>query len=751
MKQYNGNGGVEAERPQPALPVQAEVAQESLLHILWRRRWIALLAVVVCLAAGFTYLSRETPLYTSTSRLYVERKGPKIITDSEGVMTQSWNYLYTQAELVRSAPILSSALEQPGMKGMKSLGQMTNPVGYLKSALRVDVGKKDEIISVSLESPDPQEAALMINSVVDAYVTYHSKQKRSTAAEVLKILHKEKAKQDAALAANLKAMLDFKQANTGLAFESSSGNIILNRLARLSDALNTAQLDAIDAKAACEATKAMMSDPAKVRQFIEARRAPGGLSSATSEEARLRAELNGLQLQSLELKRQFADTHPAVQAVESKKADLEKRLAELEKTSAEVQVAVAAQRLDAANRKEAQIRSFFEEQREEALGLNAQVAQYTLLQSDWEQTKRLCDILGDRIKEINVTEDTGALNITILEVARAGSAPTSPKKSKTMAMALALGLMLGVGLALGLDWMDQRIRSADEVSAALGIPVLGVVPEVRPKESAEAYGRKVESDPTSHAAEAYRTVRTAIYFGVPNGEAKTLLVTSPAPGDGKTTLVSNLAIAMAQAGQRTLVLDADFRKPMQHRVFEIEQDHGLSGVLAGRTALDDAIHHTAIDRLDILPCGPSPPNPSEMLNSQAFVDMLEEVSKRYDHILVDSPPVMPVTDARILGATCDLTLLVLRAERSHRKAAERARDGLLSVGATILGAVVNGVPRSQDRYYYYSGYGYYRHAYRYGDGDGDGRRRKAREDEDRGDPGATDASLVAPAGTEGAE
>jgi len=748
MNQYDGDTANEATGPPQVVTAQPEGMRASLLHVLWRRRWVIALTTAASVAAALIYLTRATPLYTSTSRLYVERKGPRIITESEGVMTQAWNYVYTQAELVKSTPIVASALDQPGMRRMSTLRQVSNPVGYLKSALKVAVGKKDDIISVSFESPYPEEAAQIVNSVVDAYVTYHAKQKRNTAAEVLKILQKEKTKRDAELAEKLRAMLEFRQADPGLGFESNKGNIILDRLARLSDALNTAQLETIDAQAACEAARAMARDPAKAKQLVEARRASGGSSFAVSEEARLRAQLEHLHLRSLELKRQFTRSHPAVQAVESKKADLERRLAELEKKSVEAELAVAAQRLHRAKEREDQIRRFFEEQRDKAQGLNAQLAQYTILQSDWQQTKKLCEILDDRIKEINVTEDTGALNITVLEVARPQSAPSSPKKTRVMAVALVLGLMLGLGLALARDWMDHRIRSADEISAALGVPVLGVVPAMRHRESIEVHGRKVESDPKSHAAEAYRTIRTAIYFGVPDGEARTLLVTSPAPGDGKTTLVSNLAIAMAQAGQRTLVLDADFRKPMQHRVFEIEQDHGLSGALAGRAALEDAIHHTALEGLDVLPCGPVPPNPSEMLNSRAFRDLLKKASKSYDHILIDSPPVMPVADARILGATSDVTLIVLRAEKSHRKAAERARDGLLSVGAKILGAVVNAVPRSQDRYYY-TGCGYPRYRYPYGYGYGG--HRKGRDQEGQAKSGDVEREQVAAAGSEGAE
>ena len=280
-----------------------------------------------------------------------------------------------------------------------------------------------------------------------------------------------------------------------------------------------------------------------------------------------------------------------------------------------------------------------------------------------------------------------------------------------MGMALVLALMLGVALALSLDWMDHRLRSADEISAILGVPVLGTVPAMSGKDDLTARGQKVLQEPSSSVGEAYKTIRTAVYFGVPDGQAKTLLITSPAPGDGKTTLVSNLAIAIAQAGQRTLVLDADFRRPMQHDIFEIENDDGLSSILAGRGNVNELVQHTVVSGLDILVCGPTPPNPSEMLNSQSFANLLNDLCGRYDHILIDSPPLMPVADARILGAMADVTVLVLRAEKSTRKAVEQAREGLLSVGAHILGAVVNNVPHRRGRYGYYGDYGGYGYGY----------------------------------------
>jgi capsular exopolysaccharide synthesis family protein len=198
-----------------------------------------------------------------------------------------------------------------------------------------------------------------------------------------------------------------------------------------------------------------------------------------------------------------------------------------------------------------------------------------------------------------------------------------------------------------------------------------------------------------------------VYFGADGSRCKTILVTSPESGDGKTTCVSNLAIAIAQTGRSVLLLDADFRKPTQHKNLDIKDAVGLSTVLAGRERIEQAIQRTGVEGLDILPCGPIPANPSEILNSREFADLIESLAMRYDHILFDSPPVNAVTDARILGAICDATIMVLRADKSTKKAGEHARNALLGVGARVLGAIVNDAPRSRG-YDVYGG-SYYGH------------------------------------------
>jgi capsular exopolysaccharide synthesis family protein len=682
------------------------MARENFVQIMWRSRWIVLATMVASLAAAFIYINNIVPLYTSTSRIYVEPSGPKILTEAEGVMTQSKNYLYTQAELLKSTPILSAALEHTGTKRLKVFEKIDNPIVYLKEkGLDISVGKKDDIISISSDSPDPNEAALLVNTVVDSYIKYHASRKRSTTGEILRVLQKEKRQRDKELAQKLKAMMEFKSNNIALAFDHKNSNIILDELDRLSAEMTQAQLQTIEAKSVFEMIKSMMSTPAGLKQFVEIERAKQVHPLTVDERTRLKMEFEQIQGQLADLDRQATPNHPWVQTLRQKVARTQKQIADLDAEFAQAQLVIAEREYESAREKEKQIAGYYQEHRQKAVELNKLVAGYRILESDWEQTRKLCDIVDDRIKEINVTEDVGCLYISILEVAHPADEPSGPHKGRYVVFASLFGLMLAVGLVVLRDYMDQQFYSAEGISAVLGMPFLGMVPSMFWEQSGAARCWKFYLDSNSSWAKAYSTIRRAILFGEPGAMAKTILVTSPTTTDGKSTLVSNLAIAMAQAGQRTLILDADFGNSTQQKIFEVNHhDVGLSTTLAGITTSGAAIQSTGVKGLELLPSGPDIPNPSEMLNSDRFVQLLEILSDRYDRVIIDSPAVVPITDARTLASICDMTILVVRVDKATRKKSRQARDGLLSAGARILGVVVNDVPK-KGCHGYYDAYG----------------------------------------------
>lgn len=814
------NGSSNLSFSQNDVTAQEDLLQSALL-VIWRRRWIILVTTLLFLVAAFLYLLKAIPIYTSTSRLYVEQSGPRIMNEYEGIMTKSMNYLYTQGELMKSTPIISEVVNDPQVRQFRTFVDVDNVATYLKKELLVKVGRKDDIITLSFDSPYPVEAAEVVNATVQSYIRYHSTQKRSSVSEVLKILQKEKVKRDAELSKKFEELLKFTRENGVVSLENQGGHVVLERLTRLSTALTEAQLSALNAKADYEATKGMQNEPAKVKQFASASSSAGVRVFVSDTEAQLQAELRAAEIELKNTRYYCTEDHPSVQAAHAKIDRIKQELDEQAREFADSYVEVMRLRWMAASERENELQASVDAQFQTARDLGIKAAEYSVLQSELKRTERLCEILDDRIKELNVTEDTGALNISILEVARPADRPSKPDKSKYMAMGLILGLMFGGVFAVLRDMLDSRLRSADEITAALGIPILGIVPTMSDRKvialrghklhtwlkriftrsrqsmtgqaglntgglahasgdgknltehesflkhalkirseleharwmqrsnkklsgtpaisqpeperetevtktiafcypstdgisppSEKSYqtrrGQKVLLEPNSLVAEAYRTIRTALFFGVAQDQAKTILVTSPTPGDGKSTAVSNLAITMAQAGQKTLVIDADLRKPTQHSIFEIEsRNEGLSNLLAGAIGIEEAILPGPISNLDILTCGVEIPNPVEVLNSDAFARTLKELTERYDRVIIDSPPVGLVSDGQILSALCDVTILILRAETSTRRNSQQARDRLLSVGGCILGAVVNDVQRGHGHYGYYNGYGHY--------------------------------------------
>ncbi len=735
--------------------------EEGLLQIILRHRWTVLITTLILLALGFIYILKATPIYTSSSRVYVEQRGPRIISDFEGVMTQSKNYLYTQGQIITSSPVITKVADDRRVQRLRTFNRIDNLISYIKNNLEVGIGKKDDIITVSFDSPYPEEAAQIVNKAVNSYIEYQSGQKRSTVSEVVKLLRKEKTNRDRELAKKFEELLKFTRENGIVSFDDRGGNIVYQTLLKLGAALTEAQLASINARADYGALQSMADEPEKIKQFAISQPSSSVRVLTGDVETHLKSELRDAEVELENIKYYVTPDHPSVKALSAKIEYINRLLDRDAKEFAKVYMEVARLKLVTAQQRENELQLSFNTQKEKTQEAGVQATEFMVIQSELKRIERLCDILDNRIKELNVTEDSGALNISILEVARAAEKPSKPKRAKIMAMALFLGLMLGSGLAMIRDWLDYRLRSAEEVTAMLGIPVLGIVPtmtaeqtiarhshkawigfkttafdtlqkitkavlfvmgvskadtsESKLSESVEktsakeivARGRKVCLHPKSVIAESYRTIRTAVFFGAPKADSKLIHVTSPESGDGKSTLVSNLAIAMAQAGQKTLIIDADFRKPTQHRIFEIDTENGIATILAEMCTIDQAIQKGPVDGLDILCGGAEMANPSETLNSNAFSELLKNLSERYDRIIIDSPPVGPVTDSRIIAALSDIVILVLRAEKSGRKHSRDACDSLLSVGGRVLGAVVNDVSRRWSGYGRYGRYGRY--------------------------------------------
>ncbi len=677
-----------------AVPLTEPVAggPRDVLSRITRRWWIVAITVGVCLVVALIKAKMSVPLYSTTSRINVEQNGSGLASRGASPLN-----LYAEAGRIMSTQILIQTLSTPGIRDLPTFAGSESAIDVLRNNLSATVGKEDELIDVSFLSPWAHDSQEITNAVVDAYRLTTSKRTQSRAAELIKQFRESKAQGDKEIDEKSKALIDFQQKYGMLPPSSTRANIVEQRLTSLQDALMVAQLDAINSKSAYEQmAQSVMRDPAKMAAINRVASQSTQAVAVATDPGEIRNELFQLEQRQKEMGQRYLPNHPMMKAIQS----------QIDQRNAAYFLAVK-NRFLAATQHAADLQAAVDAQQRQVLDLRKKELQYSRLQDDLERTRKRTDALDDRIKDIKVEDETTPIEVSVVEAANANDAVIKSRKSLIVFEGLLIGLILGVGLT----FLDRRYRSAEEIEKGLGMPILGTVPHTHGKQSDSIRGRKVHLDPTSEIAEAYRSVRTAVYFGLPDSDSKTVLVTSPSEGDGKSTLTSNLGIAMAQAGQRTLIVDADFRRPSQGKIFQVDEAGGLSAVLMGRRPLAQAIQRSGVRGLDVLPAGPAMPNPAEVLNGERFEALLQELTSLYDHVLVDSPPVMPVADARILSAMCDVTVLVLRAEKSSRKAAAHACDGLISVGANLLGTVVNDVPRRKLRYGTFGAYGLQQYGY----------------------------------------
>lgn len=695
--------------------------QTNLLALAWQARWLILLTVLVGVGAAWVALQRVEPRYTSLSRIYIERNLPRILSSEFDLGNSSKNYLYTQAELIRSTAVLAAAVNAPENAQLETFRTVDNPVGLLRKELEVEVGKLDDIISVYLELPVKEDAAQLVNAVVDAYITKYAEERRTDTVEVLNILRNEKQNRDAELEQRRRELEQFRNQNAALAVQVGEENVITKRFAALAAELDRVELSLLDAKARYNRTQQMLETPSLRPFLLEL----ASNKQSVAQDIRLEDQLQlGIEKQIQDLDREinalratWGDGHSRVKLSLKSKADLEQQLLDQKKevedrkeTIVAAYVETVAQEYQLLESKREELQRSYDAQFKLAMQVNSQAAKLATLEDAMARTERMVDILANRINEVDLTDDVGAMNVSIMDVAQPSSAPSYPNRARFLAVGAFLGGLLGFGLAWLRDLLDHRLKSIDEISGTLQLPVLGALPLSAERNDRHLTGRIVLEKPHSVAAESFRTLRTAIHFGLTRDEAKIIAVTSPSPGDGKSTVASNLALVMAQADQRVLLVDADMRKPKQHEIFELKPERGLSAVLAERQPVDELVLKTEVSTLDLLPCGSRPVNPVELLNNGFFGEFLDELRANYDKIIIDSPPVMPVADARVISAQTDATILVLRADRSTRRLSVAARDELWRVRAQRIGVVVNAVPgRKQSNYSsgYGNGYGSY--------------------------------------------
>ncbi len=355
------------------------------------------------------------------------------------------------------------------------------------------------------------------------------------------------------------------------------------------------------------------------------------------------------------------------------------------------------------------VESKIEAEKEKELYTKDKEIQYQILKRDVKTNREVYEALLSRIRETEVTGGLKATNIRIIDKATVPRGPVRPNKVKDLIIAFLVGIIGGGGLAFLFNSLDQSIKTPEDIKNYIRLPALASI--ALPKEDdREAKPEFITSQkPYSTISEAYRSLRTSIMFTAVEHKRKTLILTSSGPQEGKTTIAINLAIVMAQAGEKTILLDCDLRQPRVEKSFDLNIGNGLTEVLAGKEEIDSVIHKTHIENLDLITCGSIPPNPSELLGSRRMDEFLQKVEERYDRIIIDSPPVLAVTDAVVLSGKVDGTIVVVKANETNRNAMLKTKEILESVqSSNLIGSILNMVETGKTGgYYYYHYYGKY--------------------------------------------
>lgn len=649
------------------------------------RHWLLMLIVLVaCGAGGIAYLLKATPLYTSTARLHVMAGRPKVLTEAEPIPSGDdlIAFLHAQRAIISSSPVLRQAVETRSLNELGSLRGASDVVRHLRERLRVSVGRRDGIVSVEYDAPVASDAAAVVNAVVDAYIAQQAAQQHGVAAGLLRILEADRSRCEGLIAEKRRQMLSLRKAAAAPSLDPrDDAGGVLRTLQGLKEAMIVARMETAAAEAAwSEAYAAYRADPEVDALIREMERSGTALSDPDS--AQVRASIADLEqrIQELIRSKQCLPSHPEVRAHKTR----------LDYLKAGYVVGLSRKAAAAAARQQ-RLETAVRDQESMARDIAEKADDHARLEAELRQLERHVELVDGRIKEIEAVRAAGAINVRVIEPAVAEPRPAKPAKVQVMALALTAGLVLGASLAALREGADHRLRRVDQVRAVLNLPVLGVIPRLG-RRRRRAIGQVVRLDPLSPAAEAFRAVRTATSCGCPGGPGspRKLLVAGAAAGDGTSLVVSNLGVALAQAGWRTIVVDANMRSASQHVNLGVGNSIGLGAVLAGDVVPASAIQRTQIEGLDVLAAGPMAASPPELLAGPRLQGLLRELSGKYDCVLIDAPPAAAYADARSIAGLCDGAVLVVRLGRTDGRMAAQVRDGLLSAGAAVLGVVVNG-------------------------------------------------------------
>jgi polysaccharide biosynthesis transport protein len=743
-------------RPELLEPYQIAEAEEGAdLRAYWRiiqkRRWTILSIVLITFALVLIVTVREKPIYRANTLLEIEKENPNIPTVQELFQLEdvSDNYLETQYKVLQSDTLARRVLEDLRLDQVRefnppknawfwqdahaaaSTGNAVGDPGTEQAVLErfndrlsVEPVRRSRLVQVSFESQDPQIAAKAVNALASNYIQENLESRWQAAEKASEWLSQQLQSFKAKLEKSEDDLQQYAHDNGLLFLETEKGdteNIVDERLRQLQDELTKAQADRY--------AKESLYRLAEAGDYSSL---PGVVDNKLMQD--LTERLADLEREQAALTPTFTNTYPKVKEIQSQIDNIQRILSQERKRAAQ---GIIDDYL-AAVRRESLVQEAFDKQQQQANLVAGRAVQYNILKREVDTNKQLYEGLLQRMKEAGVSAGMNASNIRIVDIAVPPTKPVRPRPVLNLGLALLLGLGCGVGVAFLQEHLDNTLKNSDDIERLLRMPALALIPSresvsqtssgihgLLDHSSTPSLGKngslkkasgkswiRIDGNGTQHPAlsEAFRGLRTSVLLSAVGRPPRSLTFVSAEPGEGKTTIASNLAISLAQLGKRVLLIDGDMRRPCVHKLFDIE-DHsgGLVTYLTCEEEWRQLVRPTGMLNLDCLVCGPVPPNPSELLSSERMQTLIREVMERYQFVLVDTPPLLNIADGRILATMVEGAILVVKAGFTARELVQRAQLHIRDVGARLIGVVLNDVDVRHhayyDGYYRYGGYG----------------------------------------------
>jgi len=727
-----------------------EVHLSDYLRVLYKRRWPALTAFLLVMAATCALTFTATPIYNARVQILIEKEASNVVTFKEAVEQNQItdDYYQTQYKILQSRALARRTLNalklwhhpqfDPGADSRQSKGGRSTIAGWFSrdsgadkvaepadpeetktQSRTIDLFLKDltilpvrnsRLVDVTYESPDAELAAKVANGLATSYIEQYMEFKFLSSKEASDWLGARLGEQKKQVETSEQALQRYRESTNNAGSLEERQNIVVQRLVDLNAAVTRAKTERIEKETTYNQIRGLQNDRASLDTF------PTILSNSFVQQQK--TELADLQRQQAQLGDKFGPNHPDMKkialAIQTAEAKIQGEIAKIvQAVHNDYQRSIVQER---------SLTQTLEQQKREALELDRKGIEYGNLTRDATSNRQIFESLMQRTKETGISGELRTSNIRVVDLAETPRRPASPNTRNNLLIGMLTGTIFAIGLAFFFEYLDNRIKSPEELTRHLRLPFLGMIPALF---DYDASAPLINTGVPPNFSECFRTLRTNVLFSTAEEGLRSLVVTSTGPGEGKTLVATNLAVGLAQAGMRVLLVDADMRKPRVHMVFDKPRQPGLSNVLVGTAKFSETVHATTVPGLWMVPAGAYPPNPSELLSSKRFGDLVASLGVHFDWAIIDTPPIMAVTDSAIVAHLTTGVVFVVGAEMTSRYAAQRAVEQLGRGRAKFLGAVLNRVDLQHNAYYYAE---YYRREYSdyYGNSEGSkGQKQKA--------------------------